>query len=70
MSLATVTPSNIVDSIHTHGRPIVALGMSSMCQRPTTWMIFAYPIMEFCQYVLSLLVSEAHKIGPAQGLLI
>ena len=26
--------------------------------------------MEFCQYVLSLLVSEAFKIGPAQGLFI
>ena len=41
--------------------------MSSMCQRPTAWMIFAYPIVELHQYVLSLLLSEAFKIGPTQG---
>ena len=65
MSLVAVRPSNIGSGIHTHGRQIVALGMSSMRQRPTTWMISSFPIMEFCPYVLSLLVSEALKIGPA-----
>ena len=50
-----------------HGQPIIALGMSSMFQRPTTWMIPAYPVMEFCQHVLSLLLSKAFKVGPAQG---
>ena len=30
-------------------------------------MISAYPIMKFCQYVLSLLLSEVFKVGPAQG---
>ena len=64
-SLATVTLPNIGGGNHPHGRPIVALGMSSMCQRPATWMIFAYLIVEFYQYVLSLLSSETFKIGPA-----
>ena len=65
MSLAAITFPNIGGGIYPHGWPIVALGMSSMCQRPAAWMIFAYPIVEFCQYVLSLLLSEAFKIGPA-----
>ena len=34
LSLAAVTPSNIGDGIHTHGRLIVSLGMSSIRQRP------------------------------------
>ena len=63
--MATVTPSNIGGDIHTHGRSIVSLGISSMSQRPVAWMISAYPIMEFCQYELSLVVSEALMIGPA-----
>ena len=50
-----------------HGWPIVAMGMGSMGQRPTAWMISAYPIMEFYQYILSLLVSEPLKVGPVQG---
>ena len=65
--MAAVTLPNIGGCIHTHGGSIVALGMSSMCQCPTAWVIFAYPIMELCQYVLSLLVSEAFKVGLAQG---
>ena len=59
--------SNMSGGIYPHGRPIVVLGMSSMLQRPAAWMISAYPIMEFCQYVLSLLVSETLKIGPNLG---
>ena len=35
LSLATVTLSNIGGGIYSYGRPIVALGMSSMRQRPT-----------------------------------
>ena len=38
-----------------------------MGQHPTAWMISAYPIREFSQYVLSLLLSKAFKVGPAQG---
>ena len=41
LSLAAVTLSNIGSGICTHGRPIVALGMSSMCQRPAAWVIAA-----------------------------
>ena len=63
--MVMVTLPNIGDGIHLHGRPIVALGMSSMCQRPAAWMIFAYPIVEFYQYVLSLLLSEVFKIRLA-----
>ena len=50
-----------------HDRPIVAFGMSSVCQRPTALVIFAYPVMEFWQYVLSPLLSKTFKIGLAQG---
>ena len=67
MSLAAVTLYNIGGGIHLYGRPIVALGMSSMSQRPIAWMISAYPIVELYQYVLSLLLSEAFKVGLAQG---
>ena len=45
--MAAVTLSNITGDINTHGRLVVTLGMSSMCQRPTAWVISAYPIMEF-----------------------
>ena len=65
MSLAVVTLPKIGSDIHPHGRLIVTLGMSSMCQRPAAWMISAYPIVEFYQYVLSLLLSKTFKIGPA-----
>ena len=65
--MATVTLSNIGGDIHPHGQPIVALGVGSMYQCPATWMIFAYPVVEFYQYVLSLLLSETFKIQPAQG---
>ena len=65
--MAAVTFLDIGSGIHQHGRLIVALGMSSMCQHPAAWMISAYVIVEFFQYVLSLLLSEAFKIGLAQG---
>ena len=68
--MAAITFSNIGGGIHPHGRPIVALGVGFICQCLAAWMIFAYPIMEFCQYVLSLLLSEEFKIGSAQGPLI
>ena len=65
MSLAVLALPNIGGDIHPHGRPMVALGMSFMCQRLAAWMISTYPFVEFCQYVLSLLLSEAFKIRPA-----
>ena len=68
--LAVITFSNIGGGIYPHGWPIVAFGVGFMCQCPTAWMISTYPIMELCQYVLSLLLSETFKIGPAQGPLI
>ena len=61
--MAAVTLFNMGGGIHTHGRQIVALGMSSMCQRPTAWMVSAYSIVELCQYVLSLLMSKEFKLG-------
>ena len=68
--MAAITFSNIGGDIYQHGQLVVALGVGSMCQCPAAWMISAYPIVEFCQYVLSMLLSEAFKIGPAQGPLI
>ena len=65
-----VTFSNIGGGIHPHARPIVDLSMGSMCQCLAAWMISAYPIVELYQYVLSLLLSETFKIGPARGPLI
>ena len=65
--MAAVTFLDIGGGIHPHGRLIVALGMSSMCQHPAAWMISAYVIVEFFQYVLSLLLSEAFKIRLARG---
>ena len=67
MSLVAVTLPDIGDCICAHGWLIVALGMSSMGQCPVAWMISTYPIMEFCQYILSLLVSKALKVGLVQG---
>ena len=67
LSLEAVALPDIGNCIYAHGRPIVDLGMSSMGQHLTTWMIPAYPIMDFCQYILSLLISEALKVGPIQG---
>ena len=60
--MAAITFSNIGDDICSHGRPVVALGVGSMCQCLVAWMITAYPIVEFDQYVLSLLLSEAFNI--------
>ena len=68
--MAAITFSNIGGDIHSHGQPVVALGVGFMCQCFAAWMISAYPIMEFYQYVLSMLLSEAFKIGFAQGRLI
>ena len=68
--MAAITLSNIGCGIYPHGRPVITLGMGSMCQCPAAWMVSAYPFMEFCQYVLSLLLSETFKIEPAQGPLI
>ena len=70
LSLVVVTLPDIGDCICSHGWPIVALGVGSVGQRPVAWMIFAYPIMELYQDILSLLVSEALKIWPVQGPLI
>ena len=63
----SVTLPDIGDCICAHGWLIVALGMGFMGQRPIAWMISVYPVMELCQYILSLLVSEALKVGPVQG---
>ena len=56
-----------VVGVSSHGRPVVALGVGSMCQCPATGMIPTYPIVEFGQYVLSLLLSKAFQIGSTHG---
>ena len=64
--LATVTLLDIGDCICVHGWPIVAMGLVSMDQHLATWMISTHPIVELCQNILPLLVSEALKVGPVQ----
>ena len=59
--------SHFLTWVVAYGWLIVALGMSSMSQRLAAWMVSAYSIMELCQYILSMLVSKAFKIGPNQG---
>ena len=65
--MAPITFSNVGGDIYLHGRPVVTLAMGPMCQCPVTWVVSAYPFMKFCQYVLSLLLSETFKIRPAWG---
>ena len=65
LSLVAITFSNVGGDIRSHGRLVVTLGMGPMCQCPVAWVISAYPFMKFRQYVISLLLSEAFKIGPA-----
>ena len=64
LSLAAVTLPDISNCICEHGWPIVALGVGFMGQRLAAWMIYAYPIMELCQNILPLFVSEALKVWP------
>ena len=67
MLLAAITFSNIRGGVNPHGLPVIDLGVGSMCQCSAAGMIPAYPIVEFGQYTLSLLLSEAFQIGSAQG---
>ena len=68
--MVAITFSNVVGDICSHGRPVVTLGIGPMCQWLAAWVVFAYAFMKFCKYVLPLLLSEAFKIGYAQGSLI
>ena len=65
--MATVTFFGIIGSVSFHGRPIVPLSVSPMCQSSAAWMVSTYSLMQFGQHIMALFGRQAFQIRTNQG---